>query len=246
MKIKTYQAIAVAGSMLVVSTGLWAGPPTVNDVGDADSFGHPAKFMGAVGGFVTLSPTACPATPSPSPGPGGSSECFQLNPAPAQTSFEADDICRVKLPKGSTKDNIYPVLGLIMSYQLQNSTGSPQPHGIYSIDASISIESTVLNDPSIIDPLTGMPANGKIQTGYTYAYRDDRTMQDGDRQRLRQNVARVGNTGITKAQLVASGLPQNVVDKLFNSDMTIHVDVTGTATLVTDAFVTINLRLFGD
>lgn len=52
--------------------------------------------------------------------------------------------------------------------------------------------------------------------------------------------------GINKAQLVGSGLSDHVVDELFKSSMTIKMNVTGSARLVTDATITCNMRLFGD
>ena len=101
-------------------------------------------------------------------------------------------------------------------------------------------------DPSIIDPQTGLPANGKLVNQFSYNYRDDRSMDTNDRQRLRETLVRVGNAGINKDALIAQGLAPAVVDDLFRSAMTIRMNVTGTARLVTDASITCNMRLFGD
>jgi hypothetical protein len=236
-------------SSLALATVLRAGPPpSADDVGDADSFGKPALFMGAASGFITLSTNPCPS-PTPTPAPPSTvnnTQCFVLNPAPAITTFDAQDIARIKLPKNATKDNIYPVFNLFLNYQLQNSTGAPQPQGLFSFTAYMIIESTVLNDPSVIDPGTGLPANGKITFEFDYNYRDDRTMQDGDRQRVVIMVPRVGNTGVNKAQLVAQGIPSGIVDSLFKNPMTVRMSVTGSAKLCTDVSITGNMRLFGD
>jgi hypothetical protein len=59
-------------------------------------------------------------------------------------------------------------------------------------------------------------------------------------------LVRVGNAGINKAQLISQGLAPAVVDDLFNSAITIRMNITGDAKLVTDASVTGNMRLFGD
>lgn len=238
-------AVVILSGLAVVG-GLRAGP-SADDVGDADSFGRPALFMGAASGFVTLSTDPCPSpTPTPSPpATANNNQCFQLNPAPAQTSFDAQDIARINLPKNATRDNIYPVFNIFLNYQLQNSTGAPNT-GIFRFTAYMIIESTVLNDPSVIDPGTGNPANGKLTFEFDYVYRDDRSMQDGDRQRLRIMVPRVGNTGVNKAQLLIQGIPPAIVDNLFKNPMTIRMSVTGAAKLCTDAFITGNMRLFGD
>lgn len=242
MKNKTMQIFALAFSAIAIAGGLRAASPTVEDVGDVDSFGHAAQYMGASSGFITLSP-AC--TPAPSPTP--NDQCFTLNPPPAATSFTADGICRIKLPKKATKTIIYPVLNFFYNYQLQNTTGATVPNALFDYSATLSIESDALLDPSIIDPNTGDPANGKLVFQFgPNRVRDDRTMVDGERSRHRLTFTRAGNAGINKAQLVASGLSSTVVDNLFKSEMTIKMNVVGSARYVTDASITCNMRLFGD
>src|SRR5256885_9093549 len=82
---------------------------------------------------------------------------------------------------------------------------------------------------------------------FNYSYRDDRSMKDGDRQRLRETLVRAGNTGLTRAQLQAIlGLTPAAVDAFFTGPMTVRLDISGAARLVTDASITCNMRLFGD
>lgn len=215
--------------------------PLAEDVGDVESFGRSALYMGASSGSFRLDDD-CAAAPSPTP----SGHCSNLNPAPALTTFTADEVCRIKLPKKATRSIIYPALNFFVNYQLRNSTGVDQPQGLFNYTATLSIESAALLNPAIIDPATGLPANGKLTNQFSYIYRDDRSMKDGDRHRQRVTLVRVGNAGINKTQLVAQGLSQAVVDALFASEMTIKMNVTGGAKLVTDASVTCNMRLFGD
>jgi hypothetical protein len=248
MKYRTFKLFALVLSTLAFAGALQATGPSPADVGEADSFSHPALYMGAASGFVTLA-TTCPSpTPTPSPpATANDNQCFALNPAPALTTFTADDICRIKLPKKATRTIIYPVLNFFQNYQLQNTTGGPIPNALFDYSASLSIESDVLLDPSIIDPATGLPANGKLVFQFApNRYQDDRSMNDGDRYRNRFTFARAGNAGINKAQMVSTGLSQTVVDALFVSAMTIRMNVTGSALLVTDASITFNMRLFGD
>src|SRR6266480_2462926 len=83
-------------SGLAVVTGLRAAGPSIEDVGEAGSFGHPALYMGATSGFVSMSTDPCPSpTPAPTPGFENNNQCFELAPAPATTSFDAADICRI-------------------------------------------------------------------------------------------------------------------------------------------------------
>jgi hypothetical protein len=130
---------------------------------------------------------------------------------------------------------------------VQNSTGVDQPQGLLRFTAGISIESDALNDPSCVDPTTGAPCGGQITFLFDYSYRGDRTMKDGDRQRLRETLVRADNTGLTKQQFRDSfGLSPATVDALFAGPMTVRMDITGAAKLVTDASITVNMRLFGD
>jgi hypothetical protein len=246
MKRSTIQHLAMILSSLAIAGGLHAAPPTAAEVGELESFGHNVQYMGAKSGFITLSPACTPApTPVP-PATANDDQCFNLAPAPALTTFTANDILRIKLPKKATRTIIYPALNFFINYELQNTTGVFQPQGVFAFNASLTIESDVLLDPSIIDPATGLPANGKLVAQFGYNYRDDRSMEANARQNLRETLVRVGNAGINKAQLIASGLPESVVDDLFKSSMTVRMSVTGSARLVNDASITCNMRLFGD
>jgi hypothetical protein len=249
MKNKISQVFVVIFCVLAVAVGLRAAPINPDDVGDAETFGHNVQYMGASSGFVTLSTDPCPSpTPTPSPpATANNNQCFQLNPAPAQTNFSAPDIARIKLPKKATRNVIYPMLNIFINYQLQNSTGVDQPSGIFRFNASLDIESDALLDPSIIDPSTGLPANGKLTNVFAYPYRDDRRMDVNDRQRLHEDLVRAGNTGLTRKQFQDSfGLTAAQVDALFKSVITVRMNVTGAAKLCTDATITGNMRLFGD
>jgi hypothetical protein len=239
-KIRNVLVLVLSTSAVVV--GLRAGPSEA-DVGDPDSFGHSANFMGVASGFVTLSPSCTPASTPVPPATANNDQCFNLDPEPATTSFEADDLARINLPN----DIIYPVLNFFHRYTLQNNTGSAQPSGEFFYTAWLTIDSTALNDPSCIDPNTSAPCAGHLQFQFgDNFFRVDHNMNDGDRERNGQNYTRAGNLGITKRSLVESGIPQNVADKLFQGPMTIHLNISGAARLVTTASITGNMRLFGD
>src|SRR5207248_8785988 len=109
--------ITLVVSSLALTSFLRAGPPTAADVGEAESFGHASLYMGAASGFVQLEPTCSPSpTPVP-PATANDNQCFVLAPAPTSTHFDADDICRIKLPKKATRTIIYPVLNFFVGYQ---------------------------------------------------------------------------------------------------------------------------------
>ena len=234
-----------------VAAWLQAAPPSA-DVGEAESFGHAALYMGAASGFVQLRPSCTPAPAPVPPNTANNDQCFELNPQPASTSFTANDILRIKLPKKATRTIIYPALNFFVHYSLKNQTASAGD-ALFSFTATMDIESDALLDPSIIDPGTGAPANGKITGEFSYAYVVDRSLAAGDHDRQRVTLVRVGNAGINKAALVAQGLSQTVVDNLFAGPMTVRMNMIGNSRLlnmgpggIEGATVTANMRLFGD
>ena len=248
MKTKHLSLFATTSLTLALAFISRAAPPSPGDVGDSETFAHPALYMGAASGIITLQTDPCPMpTPTPTPVPNGDTFCFQLNPAPAQTNFTVSDAARIRLPLKATHNVIYPVLNMFVGYQLENTTGVDQPQGLFRFTASLDIESDALLDPTIIDPNTGLPANGKLTSVFTYSFRDDRRMDVNDRQRMREDLVRAGNTGLTRAFFRDSeGLTAAQVDLLFKSAITVRMNVTGSAKLCTDASLTANMRLFGD
>jgi len=244
MKYITPKVFLIALGILGLAVAAPAGP-TPADVGDAESFGHAALYMGAASGFVQLAPT-CSPTPAPvPPATANDSQCFALDPTPGSTTvFDAQDICRIKLPKKATRTIIYPALNFFVNYQLSNPAPNPRQDGEFKFNATLTIESDALL--GVNDPSSGLPLNGKLTGQFSYAYRDDRSMDTGDRQRQRMTLVRVGNAGINKAALIGQGFSASVVDNLFNSAITIRMSISGTAQLTTDATITGNMRLFGD
>src|SRR6188474_1595720 len=105
MKI-SLKLIALILSSFAVTSLLRAGPVTPADVGDAESFGHAALYMGAASGFVHLRPACTPApTPVP-PATPSDEQCFVL--VGGAVSFSATDIARIRLPRRATRTLIYP------------------------------------------------------------------------------------------------------------------------------------------
>src|SRR2546423_3698416 len=232
-------------SGLAVVTGLRAAGPSIEDVGEVGSFGHPALYMGATSGFVSMSTDPCPSpTPAPTPGFENNNQCFELAAAPATTSFDAADICRIKLPKKATRTIIYPVLNFFYTYAMNNPTAS-DGQARFPFTANLTIESAALNDPSCTDPNNGgMPCNGKLLLQFTpNRVFDDRHLDPAEHCQVRLTLTRAGNAGITKEALVESGIPQTVVDNLFTGSMTIRANVVGTAKLVDFAEFNVSLRL---
>ncbi len=248
----TIRTLLISASVTLCGTmALLAGPPTVNDVGDVDSFQKNARFLGAASGAVALA-TTCAASPtpsaSPSTSPANTTQCFVIDPTPGNTTtVNAPNIARINLPGNAAKDVIYPILTFFNSYNLQNPTAAQVPNALFNYSATITIFSTVLNDPSIVDPVTGNPAGGALTFVFSpNRFIVDRSLEANERAHNAIDYSRAGNAGISKANLISSGLTQHQADDLFNKPMTVRLDVTGSARYLTNAGVTFNMRLFGD
>jgi hypothetical protein len=248
MKNRMSKLLVVAASSMALAGWLKAGSPTQDDVGDVGSFGNNAIYMGAASGSVTLQTAACTPTPAPTPSnnPANGDQCFQITDTTITTPFDAENSCRINLPKSATRTIIYPVLNFFYRYHMNNMAGVPD-QARFQFTSDLTIVSTVLNDPSIIDPLTGNPANGKLVFEFSpNRVFDDRHLDTAETAEVRLTLTRAGNAGISKQQLVGLGLSQTVVDNLFSNPMTIQMNVRGTAKDVDSASITTNMRLFGD
>jgi hypothetical protein len=237
-------------SSLAIAGWIKAAPLTADDVGDVDSFGRNAQYMGVASGLITLSTDPCPApTPTPTPpsvNPANSDQCFQIVDPAVTQSFDAENSCRINLPKSATKDLIYPVLNFFYTYNMNNTSASGD-QARFQFTANMTIVSDVLNDPSCVDPNTSAPCGGKLVFQFTpNRVFDDRHLDSLEHAQVRLTLTRAGNAGINKAQLVASGLSAALVDKLFKNPMTLQLNVIGTVKRVDFVSMNTNMRLFGD
>jgi hypothetical protein len=121
---------------------------------DPDSFGRTLKFrdyvalkyfQGTTPGGITCNPT--------------SMNCVTITDA--RINFETLDAGSISLPPNSVNSLLCAVVNDTTSYTLRNATTSPANASINTM-MTITIESSALNDPSLINPLTGAAFDGKI------------------------------------------------------------------------------------
>ena len=248
MKSHLLAVLTLSVIMIPTAISLRAAPPTADDVGDVGSFGRNAVYLGAESGFITLQTAACTPTPAPTPShnPANGDQCFQITDTTVVTPFDAENSCRINLPGDAAKTLIYPVLNFFYNYHMNNTGGAPA-QARFQFTGNITIVSSVLDDPTCIDPNTGLPCGGQLTFAFTpNRVFDDRHLDVGETAEVRLTLTRAGNAGINKAQLVQEGLPQALVDRLFHNPMTLQLNITGTAKNVDSANITSNMRLFGD
>ena len=146
---------SVIALSLLIATAAQAAAPTVEEVGDADSFGRDVIYLGnAQTSNVALVADCTPDPMAPPPPP--NDRCIVLNPQPAVTTFSEDGLATVQLPADVTKSLICFALTPNVNFEFSNQTGVQQSNAFYNARALITIENEVLDDPTLIDPATGL------------------------------------------------------------------------------------------
>ena len=227
------------------TAGATAAPVTAADVGDADTFGRNVIWDGLIStGNISLS-SDC--TPDPANPLGPDDRCVTLNPAPAFTSFDLPDIGRMTLPGKSSKNILCHWLSPIVIYSLYNGTGAPANARI-TLSPYLKIQSDVLTDPSLIDPNTGLPYGGVLETGFAASYQSSKTLGPNERDTERFSESRVCIAGtISRRNLIEGyGLSDAQVTQFFKKPMTIRFGLRGSAQLVDFANIIYGLRIMGD
>jgi hypothetical protein len=216
------------------------------DVGDADSFGRNAQFLGvAQTGTVSLQ---ADCTPDPKNPPGPDDRCVVIAAPPSNTSVAARDIGRIKLPAKATHSILCHAVTSFPFWQFHNTTGSAASNAQFSYAASFTIDNAVLNDPNLIDPTTGNPFNGSLEVIFGSLTSENRTLQPGERTSKRHIDTRFCIGGlISRAALIGTyKLTDAQADTFFKKPITIHLNIALITRYVDNAVAFFGLRLFGD
>jgi hypothetical protein len=232
--------------LLTVAAGLTggalAGPPTPEQVGDADTFGKPMRWIGLLQtGSLTLSSANCTDW-SPN---GPDDRCVPLNAA-GTTNFAFTDLARVTLPGKSAENLICNWTMPYITYTVANNDTSPA-RALFVLRATFRIESDVLKDPALIDPDTGAPFDGKLDLALT-TYREDQMLAAGAWLTRTIFPSRLCAGGLVNTTTLQSyGLSDKQVKELFKKPITIRAGMSGSAINVTQGGIaTVSTRLTGD
>jgi hypothetical protein len=222
-----------------------AAAPATTTVGDTDSFGRYVKYIGLMStGFILVQSDCSVAATGPL---GPEDHCVVTNPAPANTSFTIPDVARMIIPGKSTNSLFCHTQTPVVTYAFANNTGVYQPNARFALTPSYTIQNAVLNDPSMIDPTTGLPFNGQLKLSLA-GIRHGRSLQPGENQIERDNNTRACISGlVSKANLVDSfGLTAVQAANFFKNDSIITMSLTGQAAMVDFAAINYGTRFYGD
>ena len=180
------------------------------EVGDPDSFGRPVRYLGvAQTSSIVLAPD-CTGVP-PEQG-----HCVTLTPAGGTTSFDEAGLARIVLPEKATNSLICFALTPVMAYDFSNDTGVLQPSALFIAVANITVENQILDDPALINPLTGEPFGGRLSIGVS-TYRESRSLAVDERASKRVSLTRecIGGLVSRRALVEVFGLSEVLAQAFF-------------------------------
>jgi len=222
-----------------------AAPPPADTTGDADSFGRNVKFIGLMASGVITLATDC--TPDPNFPPDVEDHCFVLNAQPAVTSFSIADAARMVIPAKSSNSMFCHWQTPVAIYAYNNATGSYMPNARILATPSYKFQNAVLNDPSLIDPNTGLPFNGSFTVSLA-GIRHARGLQPGDYQVERDTETRscIGGLVSKRALKEAYGLTDAQATNFFKNDTAITMSISGNVQGMDFASIIYGTRFVGD
>jgi hypothetical protein len=215
---------------------------TAADVGDVDSFGRNVHFLG-----VTQSGTVTVSSSCPPPDPAFPDDrCVVAVAPPGTTAVQARDIGRIHLPARAASSLLCHSITAFPLWQFSNGTGGPG-QASFSFTTGVTVESEVLNDPSLIDPNTGLPFNGAFDVAFNLIV-DRQTIQPGDLVQRRQGFTRgcVGGLVSKQGLMQVYGLTAAQADDFFKKPMTLRLNATLSTRFSDNTFVFFGLRVLGD
>jgi hypothetical protein len=213
---------------------------TPEQVGDADSFGRKVKYLGlASSAIVSVLPDCTDFDTS------FGDRCIPLQPS-GQTSFNEADLARIDLPAKASHSLLCFSLTPITNVQFDNRTSAPRPSQLRTA-ASIVVESPVLNDPALIDPVTGLPFGGQFNLSLSTGF-EQRTLAAGATElKLSQGPSRncIGGL-VSKQSLIFMGLTEKQANQFFKNPITLRFGATGSVVSAGFLDYFYGMRVYGD
>ena len=177
---------------------------------------------------------------------------MQLLPAPASTEFEENDLDTIVLPgnSASARSLLCQVVTPSIHYTIFNPDPQRESQAHVYAAATLRVESAVLADPQLINPLTGQPFGGFFEETLPGAHLFDKMLgplqsesaSDMDRSRFC-----VGGV-VSKARLMdVYGLSAAQATAFFAGEITLRLGIRGSARLLDDAaHFRFNVRFLSD
>jgi hypothetical protein len=211
---------------------------TVEDVGDVDSFGRNLRWLG-----VTQLNAAVTSDCSGWTEPG----CQVMTTPGALTTFSFTDLARIRLPPKATKSLLCYWVSPLVTVTYQNP-GASTVNALLRYSPTLTIENPVLNDPALIDPTTGLPFGGRLETGMTSSEFYEVPLAPGVEftQRSRDSAVCIAGFLSKRALVDTYGLTDAQAVAFFQQETVVRMNLAGTVNHVTNANFIFGLRIIGD
>lgn len=239
---QTSKTVLKPGAPALLSPSLItaAATPTVEEVGDPDSYGRNVTYLGmAQSQSVTIQADCSLSDPA-------LERCIVANAAPAPTSFNESGLATISLPAKASKSLLCFTLTPFVFNQWVNNTGSPA-NARFNASVSITIDNDVLDDPALVDPNTGIPYGGSLTVGLS-TFQDTHTLQPGetDTKSLFMTRSCIGGIVSKRALVENYGLTETQATQFFKKAMTLTFGARGTVQLSEFSNYFYGFRLYGD
>lgn len=224
----------------VASMKIMAAAPTVDEVGDVDSFGRKVKWAGL---GQTLAVTADPTCV-----PDAFNRCIATSSGGSFASFDERELETIILPAKSVHSLVCHHITPFYFYQFLNSTGIQQPNAQLFLTPYVTVYNGVLNDPAAIDPSTGLPFAGQMEFSMAVSTLQQLTLEPGEQMLKRDNYSRHCIAGLLSKQSLVStwGLPAALADKFFKHETKIVFHLRGSHNFIENAQFFYGIRLTAD
>lgn len=197
----------------------------VADVGEPDSFGKNVKFLGiAMTGVIYVYYSCDPAVllAELDLTLGADDRCLAHTVGGATSTGTFNDLGRITIPGKSADNVIYFIINNTVNNEFQNNFSNGLPV-FFSYIPRLTIESTALNDPTALDPTTGMPLNGVLTVSTGGAKQFAKTIPANDSEFSFDSYSRASTRGFARSYFEDLGLPNNVIKQLYKQPMTIKL-----------------------
>lgn len=210
---------------------------TIEDVGDVDSFGRNLRWLG-----VTQMEAALTSDCSAWTGPG----CQVITPG-AFTSFNFTDLARIRLPPRATRSLLCYWASPLVTVSYGNATATPV-NALLRYSPTLTIENEVLDDPALINPMTGLPFGGRLDTSMTSSEFYEVPLAPGTQftQRSRDSAVCIAGFLSRRALVDNYGLSDAQATAFFQRETLVRMNLSGAVNHVTDASFVFGLRIIGD
>ena len=213
---------------------------TEETVGDPYSFGREKTYLGVVQVRSVALRDDCTGYPPEAP-------CVELGPAPAVTFVDEMDLGTIELPRRATNSILCFTFTPFASWEWNNMTPSQQTAQMW-LRPKVRIESEVLDDPSLIDPGTGLPFNGVLLETTISTFLQSRTLDPNEYEMQFNATTRSCTGGLVNVRVLRDsyGLSDRVIREFFRNPITVSFGLYGQVSMVTSGSYSTGVRLYGD